>query len=140
MVTSGNEAIHITLNTGASNQALGTISIPDWSGTLTKAFLKAYIHTLEDTSTADNFVSSRQWIQCKNVSSPSYINAIPVIQFDLRTQANQMRPGIILHGTEDIKAEVEKGGNLQLQWTNAQVNGDDLEVWGLHFEAVLILK
>lgn len=83
----------------------------------------------KDTSTVDNAIAGTQYVQVKEHSAGSYINAVKIIDNGLAIDVSQadVMGGDVILGNIDTIAQVDaENQTFDFQWTDTQVDGNNM--------------
>jgi hypothetical protein len=118
----------VVLTSSQQNLALPAVTVALPEGvTVVRALVAIVWRKQVDSSGAPNAINgANQRIRVRETVAGTFANAIIIPDNSLATGADAQEGGMLVEGTLDISEEVAGDGTYEVQWENAQVDGDNL--------------
>ena len=130
LVFSSAVAATVVLTSTQGDLALPSVTIPanpiPAGSTIRRVLASMSWRKQVDSSAAPNAVNVAQDIQVRSDAPGTFRNAIAIADNALATEASATEGGVMLMGSSDISVEVVGADIYEFQWTDADVDGDNL--------------
>lgn len=120
-------------DTGTTDVALPSVTIPSGALPPGTAIEIVYCHlqygSRKDTSGVDNAINGNQYVQVQESPAGGYTNAIKIVDNTLPIDVSKatIMGGDVIFGNIDVVSVVDaENKTYDFQWTNCQVDGDNL--------------
>lgn len=128
----------ITADTSATDTSLSTISIPDYTGVLTGAYLVLTVQQVRNTDAVNqNGIAGWQKIQIRDTSL-TYQDAIDIKVGSFYCNPSQVISGTFeIVGSDDLKSYISPNGVYLLRWEDMETYFDSLWFYGTQMKMKL---
>jgi hypothetical protein len=133
LVFAGELQATVVLTASQQNLALPAVTVTLTEGVTVVRVVAAFAWRKQvDSSSAPNGVNgANQRVRVRETVSGTFVNAINIPDDSLATGATTTEGGMLIVGTADISGEVNGDGTYEVQWENAQVDGNNLTLHDL---------